>query len=249
MVVVTGMPRSGTSVWLQVLVRAGVRVDGAAFPAGWEALAAANPGGFYEGGFRHGAVGDAAPWRGVAVKMFIPGVIRTDRAWLERVLCTVRPWGAQSASLLRLRALEDARLADEGPGAVARAWAERGGLAPEVEWFLQHVALLRDVRRRALPLRFVGLHVLTSNPAVGAPALRWLVPGLAADRVEQALELVRRSAETPDLPDGVFTPAQAVVARDLFRLLTAGGPMTAGLWRDVEATDRDLRRAAGLAPG
>ena len=50
MFIVTGTKRSGTSMWMQILIAAGLPIIGEAFPMRWEhTIKAANPEGFYEG--------------------------------------------------------------------------------------------------------------------------------------------------------------------------------------------------------
>ncbi len=47
MLIVTGTPRSGTSMWMQILVAAGFEAIGEPFPGDWRALlASANPDGY-----------------------------------------------------------------------------------------------------------------------------------------------------------------------------------------------------------
>src|SRR5262245_9470064 len=104
MVVVTGTKRSGTSMWMQVLLAAGFPTLGKAFPGRWEqTIADANPGGFYEGVYRRGInfTTNPHPRSGVylapkatrmhAVKVFVPGLRRSDLAYLDRVIVTARP--------------------------------------------------------------------------------------------------------------------------------------------------------------
>lgn len=55
MIIVTGTKRSGTSLWMQLLMAAGFVPFGEAFPAQWsESIKDANPEGFFESSFRHG---------------------------------------------------------------------------------------------------------------------------------------------------------------------------------------------------
>ncbi len=55
MIIVTGTKRSGTSMWMQILKAAGLRVLGEAFPRDWgETIRDANAQGFYESPLRHG---------------------------------------------------------------------------------------------------------------------------------------------------------------------------------------------------
>ena len=53
MMIVTGTKRSGTSMWMQILIGAGYPIIGEAFPMRWEhTIKAANPEGFYESHLR-----------------------------------------------------------------------------------------------------------------------------------------------------------------------------------------------------
>jgi hypothetical protein len=55
MVIVTGTKRSGTSLWMQILIAAGIPYFGEAFPRDWETtLKEANKEGFYESMLRAG---------------------------------------------------------------------------------------------------------------------------------------------------------------------------------------------------
>ena len=103
MIVVTGSRRSGTSLWMQILAAAGLPVIGEKVPASWEALAAEfNPGGFYESELtagiyyktnphpRSGAYLFPEQTREHAVKVFVPGLVRSDVAFIDRVIATVR---------------------------------------------------------------------------------------------------------------------------------------------------------------
>ena len=104
MIVVTGAKRSGTSMWMQILVAGGYPYIGTAFPANWgEAIRDANPRGFYESKLSAGVYfrTNPDPQSGVylhaedsrthALKIFAPGVVRSDIAFLDRVIVTMRP--------------------------------------------------------------------------------------------------------------------------------------------------------------
>ena len=150
MILVTGTKRSGTSMWMQSLQAAGLEVLGSAFPRVWEeSIKEANPRGFFESRFRNGIFYRTnpdpktgrflhpKPSRKVAVKVFIPGLVRSDMAFLHRVIGSVRPWRAYSASLRRLYAMEDRwleakeqRLAQEEKQDSSR----KRKIAHELEW-------------------------------------------------------------------------------------------------------------------
>ena len=112
MILVTGTKRSGTSMWMQILVAAGYPWIGEVFPARWsESIGAANPRGFFESPLRKGIYWATNPdpqtgrflfpqaTRRHLVKVFIPGLVRTDYAYLDRVVATMRPSRAKARSL------------------------------------------------------------------------------------------------------------------------------------------------------
>ncbi|MBW1907472.1 MAG: hypothetical protein JRJ24_19670, partial [Deltaproteobacteria bacterium] len=115
MIIVTGTKRSGTSMWMQLLEVAGFPPIGSAFPRNWEnTIKDANVGGFYESELRGGIfyATNPHPKSGVylfpadtrrhAVKVFVPGLIRTDCAFIDKVVATVRPWRQYVRSVNRL---------------------------------------------------------------------------------------------------------------------------------------------------
>lgn len=120
MILVCGTKRSGTSLWMQMLGAAGYSIIGEAFPSVWEeSIREANPRGFFESRLRQGVFfatnpdpesGEFIfpdPSKNHAVKVFVPGLVRTDYAFIDRVVGTMRHWSAYSTSLSRLYELED----------------------------------------------------------------------------------------------------------------------------------------------
>ena len=107
MIIVTGTKRSGTSLWMQILIAAGIPYFGEAFPRDWETtLKEANKEGFYESMLRAGIyyATNPHPRSGAyffpeqverhCVKVFIPGLVRTDRAYIGRVVASMRDGGS-----------------------------------------------------------------------------------------------------------------------------------------------------------
>ena len=114
-------------MWMQILAAAGIEVIGERRPQHWsEHLTAANPDGFYESELVAGIYfrTNPHPISGAflfpdqtmhhAVKVFIPGLIRTDLAFIDRVIATMRPWRAFARSRARLQALTRAAAGAEG---------------------------------------------------------------------------------------------------------------------------------------
>ena len=238
MIVVTGTKRSGTSMWMHVLAAAGLPFIGERFPAGWgELLRDANPDGFFESelmvgiNFRtnpHPMTGAyLAPHqtREHAVKIFIPGLVRSDVAFLDRVVATVRDWRSYVVSLRRIAGEDDA-------------------LPPALEWWCSNFALIRDVAIRGYPAHVLTYDSFLRDPErVAAEVLAWIGRGdpAAAARVVRP-ERKRDAIDDPDsaLADGVDA-CHLEVFDELHACLDAGRPLSASFIDRLNAVDRALR--------
>lgn len=208
MIIVTGTKRSGTSMWMQILKAAGFPVLGRAFPRDWsETIRAANPAGFYESSLRHGihARSNPNPRTGAflapeatgrhAVKVFAQGLARSEPAYLDFVIASLRDPHEYAASLARLYALEhDNKLAR----------AERSGRSAEsvpylsfapalLEWWHDNVTLLLDAARRGYPIRFVSYAAVLAEPA---SVVREVLAWLGCDASKSALLAVKSELRT-----------------------------------------------------
>lgn len=254
MIVVTGTKRAGTSLWMQVLRAAGLPVLGDAFPAQWgDAIRAANPRGFYESRLRQGIFYATNPdpatgaylapgaVRRHAVKVFIPGVVRSDVAYLDRVIATLRDWRTYGPSLTALYAAEDAWAAANPPpgrtGAEALALLQRrrGDLPPAVEWYLENFELLRDFAVRRYPFHMTTYAALVADPApVIARVCGWIGggdPDAGAAAVDPAL------SRTPPGPTPPELDAESVrVFDDLYAAVHTTSSIPASLQGDLNAT-------------
>lgn len=174
MIVVTGTKRSGTSMWMQILAASGIEVFGDAFPRDWkDSIGDANPHGFFESPLRWGitphglrkAELDEPPSSG-ALKIFVPGLIRTDEVHLDYVIATVRHWREYVASIHRLRQMQH----ESKPTRRRRPEPD-----PVWEWWLENFALIRDVVQRGYPVRFVTYEdVLAAPDDLVPPILDWI---------------------------------------------------------------------------
>ncbi len=226
MLIVTGTKRSGTSMWMQILTAAGFPAFGEAFPRNWgNTLKDANPDGFYESVLRQGIYWRTNPHprtgayffpeqveRHVA-KVFIPGLVRTDRAYIGSVVATVRHWREYDSSLTRLYAMEDEARAHL-PDAKTPV-----RIPPVLEWWSENYALVRDIVTRRYRVHVQSYDGLLRDPkSVIEDTLSWI--GMDEIDVGAAVAAVkpdnRTQARDDDgpLPEGV---SQAV--RDAFDLL------------------------------
>lgn len=233
MIVVSGTKRSGTSMWMQVLRQAGLTSLGEAFPRGWDRrIAAANPRGFFESDYRTGVYYrtnphpesglylEAPSTRQVAVKIFAPGVVRTERAYLDKLIICVRPWRDYTASLLRLRALE--ATGSRNPDAKR---AREPQLPPPLGWWEEHLLLMRDVFARGIDARWVSYDAVLADPsAMVPPVIEWLGSG-DADAATAAVEPSLRT-QSGALEQDFGMPAARVAALDALetRLLSGTAP-------------------------
>jgi len=240
MIIVTGTKRSGTSMWMHLLVEAGLPYIGDRFPEGWgELLRAANPDGFFESelmvgiNFRtnpHPLTGAyLAPHQtqNYAVKVFIPGLIRSDVAFIDCCIATVRGWRAYVTSIRRV-GIEDAVL------------------SPALEWWCTNYSLIRDIAIRGYPAHVVSYDNLLREPEkVATEVLEWIGQGDAerAARVVQP-QMTRAHVHETDaaLADGLV-PSHLEVFDELYATIDAGRPLTASFVDKLNQVDGELRPA------
>lgn len=247
MIVVTGTKRSGTSMWMQILTAAGLPVIGERVPRHWsEHLHAANPDGFYESELVAGIYfrTNPHPVSGVflfpeqterhAVKVFIPGLIRSDLAYLDRVIATVRGWRDFARSRERLRAL--------GRAGGEVAGEEAPSLPPGLEWWAENFALIRDVATRRYPFHMLSYESLLADPErTIAEVLAWLGVGDPG----KASAVVHRGAGT-SVPGGALDetglePVHMQVLDELHDHIHRGLALGPAFVERLNQTDRELR--------
>ncbi len=199
-------------MWMQLLQAAGMPVIGEAFPLTWgESIRSANPEGFFESILRKGIYWETNPHpatgayidphqsRYYAVKVFIPGLIRTDRAFMHKVIGTMRHWREYDASLKRLYAMgDDARtkVAEKGGAKKPRPveyTSER--VDPVLEWWAENFSLVSDLAIRRYPAHLVAYENTLREPdRVVTEAFEWLGKG----DPKKAIEGVKPEVRTQD---------------------------------------------------
>ena len=244
MIIVTGTKRSGTSMWMHVLVEAGLPWIGERFPAGWgELLREANPDGFFESELMAGVNFQTNPHpvsgaylapdqtRLHAVKVFIPGLVRTDVAFIDRCIATVRSWRDYVGSTRRVQALQG---------------AETGNvLPPALEWWCTNFALVRDLAIRGYPVHVVSYDGFLRDPErVATEVLAWIGHGdarRAASVVRPHTDGERRpTASDADLAEGIEA-AHLAVFDELHAAIDDERPLDARLIERLNRTDEALR--------
>ncbi len=241
MIIVTGTKRSGTSMWMQILIAAGYPPIGEAFPAKWRAtIKDANPEGFYESSLRHGIyfATNPNPETGQylfpeqvehhVVKVFIPGLVRTDRSYIGRVIATMRDWREYEASIRRLDAIEEMQRPGPAP--------ER--IPPALEWWAENYALVRDISTRRYAVHVEAYDRLMRDPeTVIAEAIRWLGRGDA----KLACEKVKPEHRHFERPESMSVePRIAEVFDELYSAVSARKVISKSLIEKLNETNRKL---------
>ena len=211
MIIVTGTKRSGTSMWMQLLTAAGFPPIGDAFPRNWETtLKDANPGGFWESELRRGIYYETNPdpktgtylfpeqTERHAVKVFIPGLLKTDRAFIGRVVATIRPWRQYVSSVNRLYAIEIEAKEAARKGA-SKPMPPPVVMSPIVEWWVENFSLISDIVTRRYPFYMVAYDSVLNAPEETLHAVfRWLGAGDAEAAIRKVEpELRTQDRETP----------------------------------------------------
>ena len=210
-------------MWMQLLQAAGFPPIGNAFPRDWEkTIKDANPAGFYESELRQGIyyATNPHPKKGVylfpeqtrrhAVKVFIPGLIRTDRAFIDNVIATVRPWRQYVRSLTRLYEIE--REAKKGQREKADVDSPDPIYVPPVlEWWMENFSLVSDIVTRRYPFYMLAYESVLADPnRTLSEVLGWLGEG----DVEAAVAQVEPTLRTQGVGSEGDTDTAAVEIED-----------------------------------
>lgn len=253
MIIVTGTKRSGTSMWMQVLIAAGLPAFGEAFPGQWKkTIGQANPDGFYESSLRTGIYYKTNPHPQTGayffpeqvdrhvVKVFIPGLVRSDRAFIGKVVATMRAWREYTASLERLYAMEDQRR----PAGVAPPLR----MPAPLEWWTENFMLIRDIAIRRYPVHVQSYDGLLSDPAgVVDKTLDWLgLEGLDVETAVGAVKPDNRTQRTSSdagtaMPDDLNLDPDVIEMFDaLYEQVHGGAGLTSTFIQELNVTNEKL---------
>jgi hypothetical protein len=245
MIIVTGTKRSGTSMWMQILTAAGLPAFGEAFPRNWDqTLKDANPDGFYESILRQGIYHRTNPHPQTGeffhpsqvqrhvVKVFIPGLVRTDLAYVGKVVATMRHWREYQRSLERLYRMEDEQRKPDAPA------PER--MPPWLEWWEENFALMREILVRRHSIHVQSYDGLLADPtAVVTKVIEWL--GDPELDVAAAIAAVRPGNRTQHRPEVEGVPAAvATVFDELYQSIDEHHGLGRSLMEQLNVTQREL---------
>ncbi len=205
MIIVTGTRRSGTSLWMQILRYIGYRIVGEKFPANWEEIMKkANPKGFFESklikGINYhsnpdpqtGAWLSPAEVENIAVKIFAEGIIKTDFAYINKVIVTMRNWQDCESSTSRFKQLKNDSFGDVGTDVNHKM---NRSLPAGYNWWKSNFSVLRDIQVRRYPATIISYDTLLEQPEnTIASILGWL--GTDDTNLQQAVSAVDRSLQT-----------------------------------------------------
>jgi hypothetical protein len=90
MIIVTGSPRSGTSMMMQTLIRLGLKTPAKKFTKEHNDIINYNVGGFYELGVECHEGINHQDYKGQAVKMFPPELYLTNQKYVDKIIVCVR---------------------------------------------------------------------------------------------------------------------------------------------------------------
>jgi hypothetical protein len=248
MIIVTGTKRSGTSMWMQILIAAGFPPFGEAFPANWgQTIRDANPSGFYESLLRQGIYWRTNPHPRTGayffpeqverhvVKVFIPGLVRSDRAYIGKVLATVREWREYESSLNRLYAMEDQARREHYPDSIDPVRFD-----PVLEWWSENFSLVRDIAIRRYPVHVQSYDGLLEQPEhVIRKTLAWIGdPQIDADKAVAAVEPRNRTQKRPE--SSSIEPEFAALFDELYAMIHAGNGLEHGFIRKLNEANQKL---------
>ena len=248
MIFVSGTKRSGTSMWMQVLSAAGLPVLGKAFPRNWGKgkLRDANPDGFYESVLRNGVYFRTNPHpttgqyflpehvTGYVVKVFVPGVVRSERAYIESLVANIREWREYEASINRLYELENQDRRKLKPEA-----EDPFRFPPAYEWWMENFALVRDLSLRKYPAQLQTYDEVLANPE---KVISRVLGRIGYGDVEAAVAAVKPENRTQERPESTteLDPEDVRVFDDLYGAVAEGKPIADSLLRDLNATNKRL---------
>jgi hypothetical protein len=157
--------------------------------------------------------------------------VRTDRAYIGRVVASVRDWREHSASLDKLYALDDDARAKDGLGPTPR-------LPSPLEWWTENYALLRDVATRRYAVHVQSYDALLAEPErVVRQVLGWLGHG-DPDRALAAVTIERRSVKKPEI--GGVDQDVAAVFDQLYEAIDRGEALSRPLLGKLNETNTRL---------
>jgi hypothetical protein len=259
MILVTGTKRSGTSMWMQILIAGGFPFFGKDYLGSWDkSIKGANEKGFFESPLRKGVyfATNPDPKTGAflfpqktqrhVLKVFIPGLVRTDYAFIGRVVGTIRPWRDYVSSIRRLYVMEDEFLAEqpkkEGDRlpALEMAQLRRPAMHPALEWWRENYDLIRDFATRRYAFNLVSYNRLIEVPSEVVPqVLEWCGGGDTAAAVA-AVDPSMRTQKEADISDAPVSAEDMELFDEFHDFFYRQEPLTGSFIQRLNDLDEKL---------
>ncbi len=251
MILISGTKRSGTSMWMQIMEAAGLEIIGDKFPQDWqETIEEANPHGFYENRFRRGInfrtnpnpeTGDYLHHQdavNTVVKVFIPGIIRTDMAFINKVLVTMRSCRDYERSLTRLYTMEQ----DTKQKNQDRDLPMPVRTPPLLEWWHENFSIISDFVTRRYPLFMVAYDDVLQNTDTLLPEVfSWLGIGNADQALTAVNPPARKEKIEPSSSSSFDLPDKTIqVFDDFYGLVKNRQPLSMKFIEQLRATNKEL---------
>lgn len=231
MILVTGTDHSGASLWMQILGAAG-------FPSLGEGTAGALlRDGVYYATNPNPTTGEYLLPEQVehhAVSVTVSGLVRTDRAYMGRVIASVRDHREYIALASQLHAIEDLGT----PG------APRVRLPSWLTWWAENYAIVRDVAMRRYPAHVEShARLVRDSEQVIRDVLGWMGRGDAEAAVSRVKPENRETSHVgkpgaPDVPE--VPPDVARVFDALHAAIDTRSGLTPALIAELNETHRTL---------
>lgn len=185
MILVSGAKRTGTSLMMQLLEKAGFNVLGEKFPALWKGRNShKNKEGYYESKFvDEGVRFSNCPFTPLgaelhAVKVFAHAISETDSQYIFKIILMVRDWREQEESYQRLLQT------NKGPEV---------NYKPGYYYFYEYNEFFATLMRRNLPTIVVDYNDLLTNTKVNLGNLRGF---LGVGRFDVASKQIKKKLKT-----------------------------------------------------
>jgi len=235
---------------MQILEKGGFQILGKKFPAHWKGLIdKANPRGFYESTLVQGINYHTNPdprsgaWippqkvTNIGVKIFADGLVKTDYAYITRVIYSIRRWQECEASQKRIDEIKDghSELADTDPNRLRAARLPAG-----FTWWKANFSLVKDMQTRRYPAAVFSYAGLLKEPEKTiSAAFEWIGNG----DVTGAVTAVERSLQTQKeitLPGVEHSYGE--VFDELYDSLCRTQQITPAFFRKLVETDSRITR-------
>lgn len=233
---------------MQILEKGGLQILGEAFPARWQdMIEAANPQGFYESTLVQGINYQTNPdpksgvWlpphkvSQIAVKIFADGLVKTDFAYIDKVIFTIRRWQDCEASQQRFDEIKSKHpeIEDFDINVYRAARLPKGYL-----WWKANFSLVKDMRTRGYAVAAVSYEALLADPEkIVDSVFKWLGTGnavAAATAIEKSLQ-TQSNVEFPDIEHSFGD-----IFDELFETVDRNQKITAALYHRWLEVDRAI---------